>query len=250
METSAFIEGIKVHDSWKEFLDENTNELLNIEKKIGNNYTPSPHRVLRFLETDLKSQKVIIYGRDPYPDFLHNGEPVATGRSFEVNGLSSWEEKRINRSLQHILRVLYKNKFNLEHTPKFVEIRERIISGDFLIPSPDKLFNHWEEQGVLFLNCSFTTFKKPGKHERIWKPFFDNLLRYICKENKAARHFLWGARSKKLMLTILKNGIEMDCIYCSYHPAAFKGIQIGYQNNNSFFTTTCFRDTQHDIKWV
>ena len=52
----------KINQSWNGFLNMKVvqNELTNIQKSIGNNFTPSSHLVVRFLQNDLnKSEKLL-----------------------------------------------------------------------------------------------------------------------------------------------------------------------------------------------
>ena len=98
-----------VHSSWKPFLTEEILDKLDeIGRKIGTDYNPDGEGViLRFLTTDLHKAKVIWLGQDVYPM-----KGVATGRSFEVGGLTDWTRPFRQVSLKNILRLLHK-QYNL-----------------------------------------------------------------------------------------------------------------------------------------
>lgn len=109
---SKFLKSLNIHSSWEELLTKDNIKLLDeIEEKIGNNYYPATKNVLRFLEQDLNKIKCIIVGMDPYPscytDKNNNILPIATGRSFEVANLTSWQDKFKQSSLRNILKTLY-----------------------------------------------------------------------------------------------------------------------------------------------
>lgn len=97
-----FIEKEKIHKSWLDFFTNDIeNELENIEKQIGDNYFPSKENILRFMQLDLNKVKYIIVGMEPYPSsYIENNQviPEATGRSFEVSSVKSWN-KNLNNHL-------------------------------------------------------------------------------------------------------------------------------------------------------
>ena len=97
------------HPSWSGLLTEEiVDKLKDIESKIGDNINPEPENVLRFLNNDLSNIKVVILGQDPYPE-----KGRATGRSFEVGDLHSWNDKFRQVSLKNIIRLIHKNYNNL-----------------------------------------------------------------------------------------------------------------------------------------
>ena len=100
-----------IHASWKTFfVDKEVQTILQtIEDSITGIVTPSKERILRYASIDLEEVNCVIWGRDPYPQLKASGESVATGRSFEVSGTSSWNDKSINASLRNILKLLHKS---------------------------------------------------------------------------------------------------------------------------------------------
>jgi uracil-DNA glycosylase len=196
----------EVHPSWNPFLNHEIIAILkNIEEEISSShYTPSSENVLRFLKLPLDEIKVVILGQDPYPQ-----EGVATGRAFEVGTLKSWSEPFRNVSLKNILRLLYKTSNG--HVVKFNELKEQ-IGQDFPVLPPGKLFQHWEDQGVLLLNTAFTCeVGMTGSHSAYWQPFTQRLLKFLAAERPSARWFIWGNHAGKAVARLdLKHAYHMQ----------------------------------------
>ncbi len=222
-----------IHRSWKPFLtDERLVELKSIRNKIGNNFTPTAHNVLRFLSTNLNSIKVCILGLDPYPE-----KGRATGRAFEVGGLKSWQEPFRQASLRNIVRLLYKNYMGIteyKDIPAFSEIRKEILAGKFPIAPPDELFDKWESRGVLLLNVYLTTeigVNTANSHRDIWEGFSADLIRFITKENKKISWFLWGSEAQKYSCLI-----PDGCAYMCRHPS-----RVSESYDDDFLKSDCFK---------
>ena len=77
---------MEVHESWKEFLDDNIGVLQEVVEQIRKeSCSPTePKKILRFLKQDLAEIKVVILGQDPYPY-----PNFATGRAFEVGTIAT-----------------------------------------------------------------------------------------------------------------------------------------------------------------
>lgn len=250
MSKSIFLQGLTIHSSWERFFADSAvlQELQNIENQLaGTNYTPQANVALRFAEVDLKAVRTTIYGKDPYPQ-----AGVATGRSFEVGGVNSWFEKRVNSSLRNIIKLIHKAFMGLEKGASIETVRKDIENGVFPILPPDQAFSHWEENGALFLNTAFTVevggIDEAGSHLKIWKPFFTLLMAYMVKENPDIRYFLWGD-AKKYTKQLTKIGVSDDMLYRAKHPCT-NGDNGGYKNGSSFLECPCFNDTMDSMKWV
>lgn len=231
---------IKIHDSFKEFLTGDImEELLEIERQIGSNITPSAYFALRFLEQDIDEIKVAIIGQDPYPQV-----GVATGRAFEVGGLKSWNDTFRQSSLKNIVRLLYKNYNYIndyQDIPKYNYIKSKIKNEEFKILPPDELFKNWESQGVLLLNSTYTLI--PGKsnsHEKIWSKFSDEVIKYISTRNENIKWFLWGNFSINKGKNV-ENSIKYEC----KHP-----MMCSSKKENDFLKSNCFKDTMDEINWL
>jgi len=246
-----FLKGLNIHESWKEFFqrDDVTDELKKIETMLnqGINITPSASKVLRFATTDLLNIKVTLIGKDTYPQ-----QGIATGRSFEVSGATSWDNRSINISLKNIIKLINKSCTGKKVAASIKEVRYEIKSGEYNIPPPDVAFSYWEEQGVLFLNTAFTCqvggINNAGSHLELWKTFFKMLMDYMTANNGDIKYFLWGD-AKKYSKPLQKRGVKETDLYTSNHPSA-NGDTGGYENGSKFLNCPCFLDTKDVINWT
>ncbi|MFF2531223.1 uracil-DNA glycosylase [Brevibacillus sp. NPDC058079] len=245
-----FLKNISVHPSFDAFFaNSNTQDALSKVENVlsGAVYTPAADVVLRFATVDLKSVKATIYGKDPYPQ-----QGVATGRSFEVNGVTSWFDTDVNSSLKNIVKSMHKSYMGYDVGSPIAIVRADIESGTFPILPPNQAFAYWESKGVLFLNTAFTCevggIKQAGSHLALWKPFFKLLMAYIAQENPTIKYFLWGD-ARKHAEPLKKLGIPSENIYLGKHPCT-NGDNGGYQNGTKFLNCPCFKDTMDVIPWV
>ena len=248
---SLFLNGLRIHESWKDFFKQTAvkNELYKIEIELGNttSFTPRPRKILRFATTNLLDIKLLIQGRDPYPQ-----KNVATGRSFEVAGPKYWGDTRVNVALKNIIKLINKSCKAKEFGSSIAEVRSEISNKEFNIPAPNLAFDYWEQQGVLFLNTAFTCevgdINQSGSHVKLWRLFFKLLIDYIAKKNHNIKYVLWG-KAKKYEKLLKKMGVKTKNIYTSKHPCT-NGDNGGYKNNTEFLNCSCFFDTKKTIKWV
>jgi len=205
--------------------------------------TPMNEWVLRFLEMDINQIRVIILGQDPYPQ-----EGIATGRSFEVNGLNSWKDKFRNVSLKNMVRAIYsastsENKKYSEILAEINEGNQLPMEGDFQILPPNRLFQYWwEEQNVLLLNTAFTCqIGNPNSHTKIWAPFTRKVLEYIAGKNPEITWFLWGNNAQKVV-----EGIQLEKKIETAHP------MMCYQRENDilFGKINPFEATKNLVNWT
>lgn len=230
--------GFKIiyHPSWGSLLEENIDLLSSIIEKIGNDYTPNPDNIFQFARTDLNNINVIILGQDPYPQ-----HGAATGRSFEVSYLKSWDQKFPQSSIRNIVKVLYKS-FRGELI-SFSQIRERISNGDFPLVPPSKLFDSWESQGILMLNTYLTCrVGQPNSHRIIWAPFTEIVINYISKNRPNVVWFLWGNQAQGC-----EKLIDRGIIYKTNHPMI-----LNPKRETDLSNSTCFIDThqEYKINWL
>lgn len=249
-QTNIFLKDLLVHPSWTSFFENYKvqMELDMIAKALaGEKITPSPSVALRFATTDLYGLKITLIGKDPYPQ-----RGTATGRSFEVNGATTWFDPAVNSSLKNMIKLIHKSYFKLESGSSIEEVREDIKENRFPILPPNEAFAHWESQGVLFLNTAFTCreggFEEAGSHIQHWKKFFDLLLEHLAKNNVKMKYFLWGD-ARKYAKRLQKMGVNSSLLYLSKHPCT-NGDKTGYERNANFLNNPCFDDTAQEIKWV
>ncbi len=228
-----------IQEDWHSFLSEKILRLLKkIEKKISeDNYTPPGDKALRFFEFPLSFAKIIILGQDPYPQ-----AGVATGRAFEVGNLSSWDQKFKNISLKNILRALYKAYTG--KILKYNDLKEK-LNTEFNILPPSCLFKHWEKEGILLLNTSYTCKTgMPGSHKKYWDDFTFLLLEYINNHFSDITWFLWGnnAREATKHLQLNNSIFLLHPMMCYELPGRKRDFLYGEQN--------CFEPFIGEIDWT
>ncbi len=229
-----------LHATWADFLDAEIVDLLKrIEKQLPENYNPEKEKVLRFLTTDLTSLKVIVLGQDPYPE-----KGVTTGRAFEVGTLETWDKPFRQVSLKNFIRLVYKTYKGIEtykDIPTFSQIALEIRNGSFPLPGPRELFNHWEREGVLFLNTAFTV--EPGNplsHRALWAPFTRALLPWISLRDPGLCWFLWG-KSAQEYKSLIRNGKFFE----SRHPMMCAEVY-----SDDFLKSDCIKNTMKIVNWA
>lgn len=228
------------HPSWDEFLTPQIREELDkIEAAIGNDYTPPQDKVLRFMNADLQSRKVVILGQDPYKP-----ERVANGRSFQPDNLEQWTQPFRQVSLKNMIRLLYRTYENIEdysQIPTYKVISEKIRKGEFALKPPKEWFDSLENQGVLFLNTYLTCkINVSNSHKAIWEPFSKKLLTYISEKNPNLNWFLWGSEALSN-----KPYIKEGKIFSSRHP-----MMCAENYEDDFLKCPCFRETKSEINWL
>lgn len=239
MKDSLFLKEQNIHSDWLSFLtEENRSLIFKIEEEVKKTgFTPPEEKVLRFFSFPLSSAKIIILGQDPYPQ-----TGAATGRAFEVGTLKSWNQPFKNISLKNILRALYKAYTG--EVINYNKLKEK-LDNEFPVLPPGKLFSHWEKQGVLLLNTSFTCEPgKPGSHRKLWEEFTGSLLAFIQNKVPEATWLLWGnhAREATKNLELIKRIETLHPMMC--HDAPERA------NDFLYGKTNCFEPFIGDIDWT
>lgn len=227
---------LNIHETFLPFIEENKILLEEIEAALPFSYCPQPPLVLRFMKQNLLKVRVIILGQDPYPD-----PRAATGRCFEVGYLKSWVEPFRQVSLKNIVRALYHCYTGFDPYTPYSVIKENMKNNQFVLPSPDRMFSYWEEQGVLLLNTTFTCAPGlPGSHRELWRSFTNSLLHYICKSNSEISWFLWGGTAQDFS-PLISSGVK----YISRHP-----MMCSTKYEDDFLKNPCFIKTKEIISWI
>jgi uracil-DNA glycosylase len=141
-----------------------------LKKENIKKITPPVNDIFNFARhTPYDKLKVVIIGQDPYPK-----EGDANGCAF------SSDSKTVPSSLKNIYKCL-KNKGHINEIPKTSNL------------------TYWARQGVLLLNAALTTqIGKSNIHSEIWKPFTDELIKYISSDMEGLIQFvLWGNEAQK-----------------------------------------------------
>lgn len=232
---------LKIHPSWNSFITkEILEELVCIERQLNDNYNPiDKNNILRFLGLDLNGVKIVWLGQDVYPE-----KGVATGRAFEVGTLNSWLDKFRQVSLKNIIRLIHKEYNDItdyKDIKKFSEIQREIQNKQFNLKGPKDLFNSLEQQGVMFLNTSFTCeVGKPNSHKLIWQDFSIKVMEYISEKNPNIVWFLWGKEAISNKVHI-KNGRFFE----SRHP-----MMCSEKYEDDFLKFEGFKETKGTINWL
>lgn len=231
-----------MHPSWSKVLDVECLHMLDgIGSRIGPDTHPDRTRILRFLSTDLDRIRVVILGQDPYP-----AAGAATGRAFEVGGLTSWLAPFRQVSLKNMLRAIHAACMTGEgeslHVPvAFSEIRRQMQDGSFRVLPPDRLFTAWEAQGVLLLNTALSIHPgEPGSHSDIWKPFTERVLARLSDACPGIHWFIWGAHAARFLPCISKG-----VIHASRHP-----MMCSPDWEDDFLKNRCFLETASIVDWT
>ncbi len=143
--------------------------LLN-EARAGKRFTPVAKQIFRaFQECPYDKLKVVIIGQDPYPQPY-----VADGISFSCSNTN-----RAEASLRYMFKAIedniYKDGYNWD---------------------PD--LARWSNQGMLLINCAFTTnIHKVGAHYELWKPFLSFLLDHLSTTNNGLIYVFLGKKAQE-----------------------------------------------------
>jgi uracil-DNA glycosylase len=149
---------------WRVFFDANLPLIKDIVNQIplDEKVYPPPEQVFRFATTPLKSQRVLIFGQDPY-----HGQGQACGLAFSVN-----EGVRLPPSLVNIFKELY---------------------SDLGIASTSGDLSTWASRGVLLLNTSLTVVEgQANSHAALWQPFTQKLVKFLSEELLELVVVCWG----------------------------------------------------------
>jgi uracil DNA glycosylase len=136
----------------------------------------------------------VVLGQDPYPR-----QRQATGRAFEQGDFVSWDGS-VAYGLKHIAQRLAQHRSG----------SNRYVRGDSAwsdvradasalgLPAVKRLYDGWEDQGVIFLNFVLT-YTLPihvfTGHARYWKPVVTAILRYLAERQSGKVVFaLWGRK--------------------------------------------------------
>ncbi len=223
-----------IDKNWYPLLDSRREMLKSIYTAVSaTGFLPDEDRVLRVLSMPPARVCVVILGQDPYPQ-----PGAATGRSFEVGGLTDWTRPFRQSSLRNLVRAIY-GAYH-DEIPTWNAVRAKIADGEFPIAPPDRLWDALEAQGVLFLNAYLTVAPgKPGAHRALWLPFAHALVRCIDEQAPQASWFLWGADARGFACDI-----RSGTTYESRHP------MLTGPWDDDFLKNPCFRETKDIINWM
>lgn len=173
-----------------------------------------------FNDLDPRCVRVVVFGNDPYPCRCQ-----ATGRSFEQGDLVCWDtdlnnprRKRgsLSASLLSIMSAAVAthpaahdhelDKRNLKKRRQKLQCVIRSAGNQLQLPTPDRIFEYWAQQGVLWVNRSltFTSQEHQDHHRKLWAPFTQRVIQRLVLEAKLRPivFALWGSKAQGLCVQI------------------------------------------------
>jgi uracil-DNA glycosylase len=203
-----------MNPTWQPLFDKHANL---IEKLTSlESYYPPKELVFKVFEMDPKDIQLVLLGQDSY----HNG--CAHGLSFSV----SKDYVKIPPSLQNIYKELKNN---------FPERNYNFTHGNL-----EKWFY---DEKIFLLNCGLSVKpSQPGSLLTKWKPFTDDVIKYIADTNEDCIYLLLGNFAKEKS-SLIKN---KDKIVAGVHPSPFSAA-------SGFFGSNVFQKVEeklgHPINW-
>jgi uracil-DNA glycosylase len=145
--------------------------------------------------------RVVVMGQDPYTRVEQ-----ATGRSFEQGDLRDWLGKpKVTPSLRRIVQALARRRTGtlsyLDGQGGWARVVADLSSGALTIPEPRALWDHWQAQGVVFLNAilTFNRFEPDYQfrgHQPLWRPILVRLLDVLVRRPAGALVCVaWGGKA-------------------------------------------------------
>jgi uracil-DNA glycosylase len=146
--------------------------------------------------------RVVVMGQDPYTHVEQ-----ATGRSFEQGDLADWLGKpKVTPSLRRIVQALARRRTGtlayLDGQGGWARVVSDIKSGALTIEDPRALWDHWQAQGVVFLNAilTFNRFQSDFQfqgHQPLWRPVLVRLLDVLVRRpDRALVCVAWGGKAE------------------------------------------------------
>lgn len=184
--------------------------LTNIEKCVQNCKSPNIEDIFNaFKLFNADKTRVLIIGKDPYPDEKYPGK--ADGLAFSQNG-----KKPAVDSLLNI----------------FNAIKE--YNQDFNIDKADTNLKNWAVSNkILLLNTALTYESENCPHFKYWKDFIDIIIKNLLKRKSRLVILAWGSEARDCIFRntkLIKNkgkrkkdteiniGNNIKMLYC-YHPS-------------------------------
>ncbi|UWR10900.1 uracil-DNA glycosylase family protein [Sulfitobacter mediterraneus] len=170
-----------------------------------------------FIGLALADVRVVVIGQDPYTE-----PDRATGRSFE-DGVA----EQLSETTRPALRCLVQSAID----PCLVDGREnwRNLCAKIGAPPPTMsgFFDRLQEQGVLFINASWTyTHKKhQDAHKELWRPVTERLLEQIAAAPGGTVFLLLGGDAQSFFNKSVPEPDDLPnaAPVCHPHPTAFLG---------------------------
>ncbi|MDR0739549.1 MAG: uracil-DNA glycosylase [Mycoplasmataceae bacterium] len=201
---------INVITDWKQVIEQQKTlpYWVNLETIVDKSYSnsivyPKQENIFKcFNYFNIKDTKVVILGQDPYPT---PGD--ANGLAFSVDR---------NYNLPHSLQNIFYE-----------------LQTDLKINRSMGNLEDWAKQGVLLLNTALTFSKSNSNFMSLWRPFTENIIKYIDQNIDGVVFVLWGNFAKQFEFLIKNNA---RYIIKSGHPS-FANIHKLFFNTKPFSKT-------------
>ena len=148
--------------------------------------------------------RVVVMGQDPYTHVQQ-----ATGRSFEQGDLSDWlGTPPVTPSLRRIIQSLaHFRTGNSSYTANngWSRVVHDLQAGSLTLPSSMPLWDHWQSQGVIYINAilTFNRFDPAfqfGGHQPLWAPIIKQLLKALVERpGKSLICVGWGSKAQSAL---------------------------------------------------
>ncbi len=170
-----------------------------------------------FERTAPEDVRVVVLGQDPYP-----GIGQATGRAFEDGGWDGARTEELASSLKPILLAAlatHGDRAAFFRSGSWPDVRSLIQQEDLDFPELGHYFNTLAEQGVLFINATWTHSQDEhlSVHRNLWKPVTNYLLHKLAAGDQSLVFLLLGEDAKRVFCSadIVFN---RSAIVVSTHP--------------------------------
>jgi uracil-DNA glycosylase len=145
--------------------------------------------------------RVVVMGQDPYTHVQQ-----ATGRSFEQGDLKDWlGTPAVSPSLRRIVQALAIHRTGDAKYGGGIgwnKVVDDIRGGTLQIAPTRDLWDHWQSQGVIFINAILTfnrfepDFQFKG-HQPLWAPMIRELLRHLVIRTRRQLVCVgWGGKAQ------------------------------------------------------
>lgn len=149
--------------------------------------------------------KVVFIGQDPYPSVAQ-----ATGRAFEQGDVTDWTTGRVTPSLRKIVQLAAHERTGDSRYKAgrgWTTAKADLNSGDLILQPPGPLFDHWQQQGVLWLNTALTLTKFRDPHQTkghipLWNPVVREIVRRLAeRHDQPVVVVAWGNKAKDFLVS-------------------------------------------------
>lgn len=171
---------------------------------------PPRAHIFRALDgTTPDTVKAVVIGQDPYPNVAW-----ATGRAFEQGGLTDWtvDPRQISESLERIVPVVAAARTGdddygdlVNHRDAWKRVADDVRAGTLNLQAPHQIFDHWQREGVLFLNSGLTLSRFEPLHQKeghipLWAPVVKRILTRLVDRPRGHLVFIcWGGVARDFL---------------------------------------------------